>query len=1195
MKPFKMLFIIFTLLILSAFAGRTVQALEVGSDAELLDALKNENVDTVTINYSNANLSEFVTIGRSLTIDGNGCTLTAKNGIYLTVKHGASLVLRDIVLTGENDFAIKSNGNIRLEGTIEFAGGYGLLLNSNAFLDSAAVLVSRSQNKIALAANTNGGEITIFNASISDTTTCGVLLYIYRGGGCLTLSGVNSFKSSYGSAIASGKSSNAQQKIVIAAHSSVTVDALNAGSETSYAAAFNIGECSLEMKKGSAVSAKGGICCDSFKTEEGCTVNAEIAAPVSNGGAISVLGKISASPSATIGSKNTVNLNGFGGLFAANCDIETGNETSIASSLSDGITLHAAGGSVVLGDGVIINSFSDGGGISAKGSFVCGSKCDITLASKSSEANFGISAGSKISLGEYSVIKCKSSKTALRSESAVYLGEYACINCEMAETGISVSDGIQTGKGCTVYIKDTQKFGIHSSGTLLADTVSFGEENDIRISSDSAAIYSGEAVIFNKGCSAVIAGGSSAPAIWVDTALNAQGYLRITGSSVAVTSELTEKSGIAAVSVIGSVIAENSSKLEIDSNGSFGLFCTAGDLLASTDSTVSVEGGCGIFVENGNIRVSNGGALYAKGTLDSGIRVSNGMLRVGENSTIITEGERFGAEMLASGDIWLDSPKLFDFRSKNSSAVFIQNGVFSAANVETLSAWYGIQNKANAETWWNVDVSTMKPWEINFRLSENELGYADYTQHSVNGTVHFENGASISSEGFEANIETFRIGDATRLSAFKTRPVSPSNYLFIPAGRAFSWQLEASSVEGTGEKFELLQMPNSGKLTLSESGLLSYSAMESTRGEQHFSYVVTALDGAQSLPVEVTVNVTRSKPPAAYNHTFDVAANGTLVTAVSATDFDGAISSLSVTHEPEHGRVSLSSDGTILYTPDSTYVGLDSFTYMALDNDSDASNEAIVTLLVGMSGETTARNATYIAAKNEETDGTLNASMSKGEVFSHIEVTTFPKYGTLEIDNLDFTYIPPENFAGTETFGYIVVGENGEKSNEGFISIITVPSEKPIANALKIDCAAGKAYSGKLSAQDLDGKITTFMVDTYPVHGVLDIDASNGKFTYTADNSYTGEDSFTFYVYDDEGLKSEAVMVSISIDTYLNMLKSSGKLTEMIVIGAIAFFSVAVITTITVTGVVRKRRKMDREYETQYENYYSDYPHDDEW
>ncbi len=1181
---------IMTVLMLTAaiFAAAAVSAAEVNSDEELLKALRDENTDTITINYRNANLYEFVTVDRNLTINGNGAVLTAHNGACATFTQGTSLKLGNIVLTGDRDFAIKTYGSVELSGTVEFAGGYGLLLNNGSAVSSSGSVVSRTENRIAIAANPNGGEVSIAGLSIDDTTTAGTLLYIYRGNGTVSFSGTNAFRSSYGSAVIAAAGSSAEQKIVIAAHGKVTAEAPNSKDSDKYGAAFNVRECVLEMKKGASLSAKGSfgaVYCDSLRTEEDCVISAENSIYNTYSGAVTVFGKVTAAPTVSVGNKNSLTLRGGNGLVIFGCSTAAiGNGSTVVSEIRAGDTIISNSGKIVLGDNVTVNSVSDGRGISSKGSFICGADCDITLMPNTSVSQKGIDSRDTVEIGSYSVIKCKAAGIAVDADAAVTFADYATLDCEKVGKGIETMKGVQTGKGCMIRVKDAEKFGVYATGTMLADTVSFGENTTVSISGSGTALYAAEAVIFNKGCEADIDCGDKTPAVWIDTELTTQGYLRITGSAVSVKSALTAKSGTAAVNVVGSVIVEDGSRLTVESEGAFGFLGRAGDLIIGTKSTVCTEGGCGAFVEDGNIRISQGGALCAKGTLDSGVRVSNGMLRAGEGSTIITEGERFGAEILIAGGIWLDNPALFDLRSTKSAAIYIENGVFSAANTKKLSAWYGKEGVDNVDTWWNADVSGMKAWEINTKLSEDELCYADYTQNNVNGTVNYKNAAAVSSEGFEANVGVFSAGAATRISAFKTRPVGTANYLFIPSGRSFSWRLEADSTEGEGEIFTLVDKPASGTVTLSEKGLLSYTAPASTRGEQVLTYTVTAKDGAKSLPVQVIINVTRSKPPAACNHTFEVQANGSLFTSVSATDFDGVIASLTVTEEPKHGTVSIGSDGKLMYTPEGTYMGLDSFRYVATDNDSDRSNEATVTLLVGIRGETTAANKTYIAAKNEETAGKFSVSLSKGELLEHIEITDYPEYGTLTAEGLNFVYTPPENFAGTETFSYIAVTENGIKSNEAFISIITVPSEKPKSNSLKLDCASGKGYSGKLSAEDLDGNISTFMVETYPQHGTLDFDASNGRFTYTAESGYTGTDSFSFYVYDDEGLKSEVAVVSISVDTYLNMLKASGELTKIILFGSLAVAAVIVLIVIIVTGTIRKHRKQDREYEEQYGN-----------
>ncbi len=1194
MKCLKTLMIMVLLLTAVFLVGASVQAAEVNNDDELAAALRDAETDTITINYRTANISEFIEIDRNLTINGNGAVLTAKNGTYITMGKGTSLVLKDIVITGQNDFAIKSYGRVELTGTVEFAGGYGLLMNNGSTVASSGVLVSRTGNKIAVAANPNGGEITVSNVVIDDTTTDGTLLYIYRGGGTVYFSGNCAFRSSYGSAIYAPIGSRAEQKIVLTPYSSVTAHAGEASDSGGYAAAFNVRECALELQNSSRIEAKGScgaIYCDTLKSDAECIITAENTEKSSVSGAITVFGKISQEPSVSFGEKNTLTVRGYNGILVYGCKSTfIGSKSIIDSVIRSGDAICSKGGAVVIADGAVLNCTSNDGGIRAKESIECGTDCEITISPLDSALRYGISCEGGIILGGYSVIKCRSAEKALYADESVVLEEYATLDIENIGIGIETMRGVQTGKGCMINIKKAKKHGVYAAGTLLADIVSFGEENTINITSDGTALYSAEAIIFNSKCNSAIECGNDAPALYVDTLLTTQGYLRITDSTVNVISRLGSDSGNAAVNIVGSIIIEENGRLNIESSGSFGILCRAGDLIVGTDSMICSQGGCAVFVENGNIRLSQGGSLFAKGTLDSGIRVSNGMLRIGEGSTIITEGERFGAEILDQGGIWLENPELFDFRSTKSNALYMENGVFSAVNTKTVSAWYKAAGKKNMETWWNADVSDYKAWEINSSLADENKGYADYTQHSVNATAYFENGTVASSEGFEANIGAFNAGAATRISSFKTRPISSPNYLFIPSGRAFSWKLEATSVEGEGERFHLVESPVSGTASLSENGILSYSASAGTRGEQTLKYTVTGLDGAQSMPVEVVINVTKSKPPAAYNHTFDVQANGSLMDRVTATDFDGVIASLTITEEPEHGTISLGSDGTLRYTPEGSYTGFDSFSYIATDNNNDHSNEAVVTLLVGIRGETTARNNTYVAAKNEETTGSFSVAVPRDDSFGLIKITTFPHYGTLEVDGSDFVYTPPENFAGTETFGYTAITANGAESNEAFISIITVPSEKPKADTLKIDCASGKAYSGKLSAKDLDGKISTYMIDVYPQHGTLDFDASGGKFTYTAHDDYIGTDSFSFYVYDDEGLKSEIASVGISVDTYLNMLKASGQFEKIILGAVIAFAVIATLAVIIITGTVRKRKKQDREYEKQYlQNFYDDY------
>ncbi|MCC5669342.1 PKD domain-containing protein [Nostoc sp. CHAB 5784] len=66
------------------------------------------------------------------------------------------------------------------------------------------------------------------------------------------------------------------------------------------------------------------------------------------------------------------------------------------------------------------------------------------------------------------------------------------------------------------------------------------------------------------------------------------------------------------------------------------------------------------------------------------------------------------------------------------------------------------------------------------------------------------------------------------------------------------------------------------------------------------------------------------------------------------SDTDGTInpSTVEIGVAPQAGSMIINNDGTLTYTPNRTFVGTDTFTYIVLDNDNAISNEATVTVTV---------------------------------------------------------------------------------------------------------------------------------------------------------------------------------------------------------------------------------------------------------
>ena len=149
----------------------------------------------------------------------------------------------------------------------------------------------------------------------------------------------------------------------------------------------------------------------------------------------------------------------------------------------------------------------------------------------------------------------------------------------------------------------------------------------------------------------------------------------------------------------------------------------------------------------------------------------------------------------------------------------------------------------------------------------------------------------------------------------------------------------------------LVTGPNSGTLVLEDDGSFTYSPDAGFLGIDGFSYL--ASDGELvSDVVTVTINVLAdNNAPIARNDSYTVeqeqtlevqSANGLLV---NDEDADGDSLSVSLFSGTSNGALTLNDDGSFTYTPNSGFVGTDSFVYQ-VDDQLSVSNLAAVTLHV---------------------------------------------------------------------------------------------------------------------------------------------------------------------------------------------------------------------------------------------------------
>ena len=142
-----------------------------------------------------------------------------------------------------------------------------------------------------------------------------------------------------------------------------------------------------------------------------------------------------------------------------------------------------------------------------------------------------------------------------------------------------------------------------------------------------------------------------------------------------------------------------------------------------------------------------------------------------------------------------------------------------------------------------------------------------------------------------------------------------------------------------------------GSVTIAEDGTFTYTPAENFNGQDSFTYEVT--DGAESDTGTVTLTVNPvNDAPVANDDTFTGSEDSMIAGNVLTNDADidgDALAVVSGTFATNHGVVTIEENGMFSYTPDSGYVGEDSFTYEVTDGNGGM-DTALVTLTLEDSG-----------------------------------------------------------------------------------------------------------------------------------------------------------------------------------------------------------------------------------------------------
>jgi VCBS repeat-containing protein len=388
---------------------------------------------------------------------------------------------------------------------------------------------------------------------------------------------------------------------------------------------------------------------------------------------------------------------------------------------------------------------------------------------------------------------------------------------------------------------------------------------------------------------------------------------------------------------------------------------------------------------------------------------------------------------------------------------------------------------------------------------------------------------------------TFKVNDGTvdsnvatvtiTVTAVNDAPVANSQSVTTAEDTAKAITLTATDVEGNPLTWTVVTPPAHGTLT-GTAPALTYTPALNYNGADSFTFKVN--DGTvDSNVATVTITVTAvNDAPVANSQSVTTAEDTAKAITLTATDVEGSPLTWTVVTPPAHGTLTGTAPA-LTYTPALNYNGADSFTFKVNDGTVD-SNVATVTITVTAVNYAPVANSQSITTAEDTAKAiTLTATDVDGDPLTWTVVTP-PAHGTLTGTAPALTYTPALNYNGADSFTF-KVNDGTVDSNVATVTITVTPvNDAPIAvddsYSTGEDTVLNVAAPGIL-ANDTDPENAPLIpyLDSGPTHGTLSL-LANGSIVYTPNPNYFGTDSFTYYVKDDLGLKSNNATVTITIN-----------------------------------------------------------------
>ncbi|MHA7111340.1 Ig-like domain-containing protein, partial [Sunxiuqinia elliptica] len=337
-------------------------------------------------------------------------------------------------------------------------------------------------------------------------------------------------------------------------------------------------------------------------------------------------------------------------------------------------------------------------------------------------------------------------------------------------------------------------------------------------------------------------------------------------------------------------------------------------------------------------------------------------------------------------------------------------------------------------------------------------------------------------------------------------------------------------IDGNSLSVAIAGNPSHGSVMLNSNGDYTYSPAAGYLGEDHFSYQLRdGHGGTSTAEVFITIisdHAMSNQPPVANEDVYVGKMNTSIIGNVLKNDYDPDGDPLTLNTnlvaQPSEGTIQINADGSFIYSPKTNYSGQISFTYQVCDDGEPLQcNTAQVILIIDRNSNdnsTVAVDDAFFTKVNN----TLTANVVGNDYDPEGHSTTVSLIGqALHGDvvlnaNGGFSYTPDTDYIGPDHFTYRSCDQGSPTACDQATVYINVSevNHPPVA----VDDWFGRdGAAANILLNDYDPDGDELVLNTTPVvsvqHGTLIINA-DGSFSYTPEQLYFEQDSFTYQVCD---------------------------------------------------------------------------------